>query len=42
MKDYSEVTLGKLQDEYEDTLYPFIRDGDYNGVYNGVSEEYEY
>ena len=32
MKDYSEVTLGELQDEYEDMLYPFICDGDYNGV----------
>lgn len=41
MKDYSEVTLGELQDEYEDMLCPFICDGDYNGVYNGVSEEYE-
>ena len=35
MKDYSEVNLGELQDEYEDMLYPFICDGDYNGVYNG-------
>lgn len=42
MKDYSEVTLGELQDEYEDMLYPYICDGDYNGVYNGVSEEYEH
>lgn len=41
MKYYSEVTLGELQDEYEDMLYPFICDGDYNGVYNGVSEEDE-
>lgn len=42
MKDYSEVTLGELQDGYEDMLYLFICDGDYNGVYNGVSEEYEH
>lgn len=42
MKDYSEVTLGGSQDEYEDMLYPFICDGDCNGVYNGVSEEYEH
>lgn len=41
MKDYSEVTLGELQDEYEDMLYQFICDGDYDGVYNGASEEYE-
>lgn len=49
-EDYSEVTLGELQDEYEDMLYPFIcngdyngvYDGDYNGVYDGVSEEYEH
>lgn len=39
MKDYSEVTLGELQDEYEDMRYPFICDGGYNGVYNGVSED---
>lgn len=42
MKDYSEVTLGELQDEYEDMLYPFICDGDYNGVYNGVSDECQF
>ncbi len=41
MKQYDEVTLGQLQDDYEDMCYPFICDGDYKGVYNDVSEEYE-
>ena len=41
MKANSDVTKGELQYEYEDMLYPFICDGDYNSVYNGVREEYE-